>query len=110
VSGPLSDALQRAADRLEDTTQDPADEAAGVVDVNGFIDVLEHAAAIAAEVEHEWTRAAILAGVRVPDVPAYPPLVQLLARAVAAPDEPVCICNPVHRDDDPVCQWRGGTR
>jgi len=78
MSRALSDVLESAAHTLEDSEQ--LTTLGGVIEVNEFVDVLEHAAAIAAEVEHEADRAANLA--QTATTPAYPPLVALLARAL----------------------------
>lgn len=78
MSAPLSDVLEAAARALEDT--ESLETLAGVVSVDAFVDALEHAAAIAAEVEHE-AATAVIRGER--DArPAYPPLVELLARSL----------------------------
>lgn len=74
----LSDALEASARALE--ASETLDVLGGVVKVDEFVDVLEHAAAIAAEVEHEADRSANLARTFVE--PAYPPLVRLLGRAL----------------------------
>jgi hypothetical protein len=73
----LSEQLESVADNLATTD---LVSLGGVVDVENFIDVLQHAAAIAAEVEHEAARSAILA--RTSTTVAYPPLVAMLGRAI----------------------------
>lgn len=73
----LSDRLQAVATALEDSDLTVL---ASVVVVEPLIDALEHAAALAAEVEHEADRASNLAGTNVN--PAYPVLVRLLGMAV----------------------------
>jgi len=74
----LSDVLEASARALDGT--ETLEVLAGVVKVDELVDALEHAAAIAAEVEHEANRAANLAQTGVE--PAYPPLVRLLARSL----------------------------
>lgn len=82
MSRALSDVLEATARALDGT--ETLTTLGGVVEVAEFVDVLEHAAAIAAEVEHEADRAANLA--QTSTTPAYPPLVALLARALVADD------------------------
>lgn len=78
MNAPLSARLAQTARALDDT--ESLTTLGGVVEVAEFVDVLEHAAAIAAQVEHEADRAANLA--QTSTSPAYPPLVTLLARAL----------------------------
>lgn len=77
MSARLSDRLGATASALDDSDLMTL---GGVLEVSELVDALEHAAAIAAEVEHEADRAANLA--QTSTTPAYPPLVALLARAL----------------------------
>jgi hypothetical protein len=74
---PLSDRLQTVAENLAATDLTTL---SGVVDAEAFVDVLQHAAALAAE---EETRARAANLYRYLDAaPVYPTLVELLGRAV----------------------------
>lgn len=74
---PLSDRLEATAAALTDSDLTVL---GGVVEVAELVDALEHAAAIAAECEYMSSAAGQVARTHV--TPAYPPLVQLLARAL----------------------------
>ncbi len=78
MTEPLSHRLQATAAALGDTT---LTRLADVVDVEAFTDVLEHAAALAFEAEHEAVALSNAWGLPVGHI-AYPPLVVLLGRAI----------------------------
>lgn len=73
----LSDRLEDVARALEGSDLVTL---SGVLDVAAVIDVLEHAAAVAAEVEYLSDASGQIVQTHV--APAYPPLVRLLGRAV----------------------------
>lgn len=74
---PLSDRLEAVATALAGSS---LVSLAGVVDVETFIDVLEHAAALAAETEYFTSATGQVAQTDI--APVYAPLVRLLGRAV----------------------------
>lgn len=75
---PLSERLEATATALGDTEMTVL---GGVVEVESFIDALEHAAAIAAEVEYMSSASGQIAQTTIK--PVYPPLVHLLGLAIA---------------------------
>jgi|GEM_PF-1436857 len=78
MSAALSSELERVARALDDT--ETLTTLGGVIEVSEFVDVLEHAAALAAEAEYMSSAAGQVAQTKT--TPVYPPLVALLARAL----------------------------